>query len=127
MKKELRGDERYNEIGRVECEQIGALPGVLNDISKSGCKICFPFLANVDKEKEYIIFIQLTRTDFSEKFQLICSPQWLIQKDCQTEIGFSFLRSPDSPKLVKYIENLKDKENSDDITSLIIEDDTDFI
>ena len=29
MRKELRGEERFPEFGRVECEQISALPGVL--------------------------------------------------------------------------------------------------
>ncbi|WP_407400091.1 PilZ domain-containing protein [Treponema sp.] len=129
MRKELRGEERYSEIGRVECEQISALPGVLDDISLSGCKVHFPFPANVDKENEYTIFIQLSRADFPDKLQLLCCPQWTFENEdeCQTEIGFSFLRSPDSPELARFIESLKNKNDPDDITSLIIEDDTDFI
>ncbi|MBQ0038981.1 MAG: hypothetical protein KBS64_00960 [Treponema sp.] len=129
MKKELRGEERYAEIGRVECEQISALPGVLDDISLSGCKVHFPFPVNVDKEKEYAVFIQFSRADFTDRLQLLCSPQWIAENEaeCQTEIGFSILRSPDSPELARFIESLKERDESDDITSLIIEDDTDFI
>ena len=129
MRKELRGEERYTEIGRVECEQISALPGVLDDISISGCRIHFPLPADVDKEKEYTVFIQLSRQDFPDRLQLLCQPQWFVvnEKESQVEIGLAFLRSPDSPELARLIESLKQKENSDDITSLIIEDDPDFI
>ncbi|MCQ2240753.1 hypothetical protein [Treponema sp.] len=129
MRKELRGEERYSEIGRVECEQISALPGVLDDISISGCRVHFPFPVDVNEENEYTMFIQLSRAEFPDKLQLLCSPQWYAEneKDCQTEIGFSFLRSPDSPELARFIESLKRKEKSDDITSLIIQDDTDFV
>ena len=129
MRKELRGEERYAEIGRVECEQISALPGVLDDISLSGCKVHFPFPANLDRENEYTVFIQLSRQDFPDRLHLLCQPQWFVvnEKESQVEIGLAFLRSPDSPELARLIESLKQKENSDDITSLIIEDDTDFI
>ena len=129
MRKELRGEERYTGIGRVECEQISALPGVLDDISLSGCKVHFPFPANLDRENEYTLFIHLSRSDFPDKLQLLCRPQWVVENEaeCQTEIGFSFLRSPDSPELARFIESLKQKKESDDITSLIIQDDTDFI
>ncbi len=129
MKKDLRGEERYSEIGRVECEQISALPGVLDDISISGCRIHFPLPAEVDRENEYTVFIQLSRQDFPDKLHLLCQPQWSVvnEKESQMEIGFAFLRSPDSPELARFIESMKEKEESDDITSLIIEDDTDFI
>ncbi|MCI5829681.1 MAG: hypothetical protein UHY90_03270 [Treponema sp.] len=129
MKKELRGETRYAEIGRVDCEQISALPGVMDDISIAGCKVHFPFPVNVDEEREYTVFIQLSRPDFPDKLQMLCRPEWIYEKkdECQTEIGFSFLRSPDSPELARFIDTLKQKEESDDIKSLIIEDDADFI
>lgn len=129
MRKETRGDERFEEFGRVECEQISALPGVLEDISLSGCKVHFPLPASVDKENEYTLLIQFSRQDFPGKLELIGLPQWSVEneEDCQAEIGFMFIRSPDSPELARFIALVQQKEESNDITSLIIEDDTDFI
>ena len=129
MRQELRGAERFPEFGRVDCEQISALPGVLEDISNSGCKVHFPFPATVDQENEYSLKIQFSRQDFSEKLELLCQPEWTVENEekGQTEIGLSFLRSPDSPKLARFIDSIREKNESDDIRSLIIEDDTDFI
>lgn len=129
MRKELRGAERYTEMGRVICEQICAFPGVLDDISISGCKVHYTFPVEIDKEKEYVVLFQLSRQFFSDKLELICRPMWVEENEekNQTNIGFNFLRSPDSPELAKFIESLRHDEKMEDITSLLIKDDTDFI
>lgn len=128
MKKQPRSAVRFSEIGRVDCEQITVLPGILDDISESGCKIRFPSPAEVDMEKEYTIFIRLSRSDCKECLELIVSPQWMTEADSQVEIGFKFLRSPDTPALNQLIELLEAENSaSDDITSLIIDTEAEMV
>ena len=55
MDEENRQHTRYEEIGRVLAPELCALPGVLDDISVSGCKIHYSFPITVDLENEYDI------------------------------------------------------------------------
>ncbi len=127
MKKELRKTERFNEIGKVECSELSALPGILEDISLSGCKVRFPVNLNISGENEYKMLFMLTDTRFSH-MELICHPRWIMKERTKTTVGFKILRSPDTPVLNSLIEILKDKiKNSSDITSLIITPQLEFI
>ncbi len=126
--KRRREEERFDEIARIDCTQICALPGVLRNISNSGFNCYFPNPVTVDDETEYSVLMTFSHTDFSKELELICVPQWKIEKESETEIGFKILRSPDSPLLTTFVNSLKDKAKDDsDISELIISPDAEFV
>lgn len=77
MSEENRISTRYSEIGRVTAPELCALPGILDNISATGCKIHFPVSVVVDLEVEYMIKIQLTRSPEEPPLQLMCKPMWV--------------------------------------------------
>ena len=97
------------------------LPGILNDISLKGCKVHFPGPVHVDMENDYNVRIKVMNQNALTSLRLISHPQWVKTADGQTEVGFTFLRSPGTLALKEYIEHLHVDMNVDDsIYSLII-------
>lgn len=123
MANENRKEERFPDIGRVDAIDICSLPGVLDDISLSGCKVHFPVPVTVDEENDYEIKIRPASKCTQEPLVLICHPQWnKIKENNESQIGFAILRSPDTPQLTAYIEERK-ANNEDDsaiVDSMII-------
>ncbi len=120
MMRNHRIDERVTDFGRVEAHDLCSFPGVLDDISASGCKVHFPVPLCIDMENEYNLKIKLSGCD-SQPLKLICLPRWKKLNESQTEVGFSFLRSPDTNKLESYISKmLNTDEGLESIYSLII-------
>lgn len=118
MNKENRVDTRYDEIARVIAPEICVLPGVLDNISASGCKIHFPLSAvNADVENEYEIKIIPSRLNFEAPLNLMCVPQWIKENADSTEIGFKILYSPDAARLAKFIEYL-DELSKDELPDI---------
>lgn len=119
---------RYDDIGRVDAPDICALPGVLDDISLTGCKVHFPIPVTIDMENDYELRIKPSQKPALNPLVLICHPQWKKESDNESEIGFQVLRSPDSPQLAAYIEVLK--QNADDpanVQDIIIESKATFV
>ncbi len=118
MSDENRLNTRYKEIGRVLISEISSLPGVLDDISISGCKIHFLMPVVIDLENEYNVKILLSRNSTENPLNLYCKPQWA--KECQgsTQIGMKIIFSPDMKRLTSFINDLK-KEDSDIFTDII--------
>lgn len=128
MKKDLREAKRFTEIGRVDCERICALPGVLEDISISGFSAHFPNPVFVDAEDEYTVFITFSRQDFSRPLEFVCVPKWKNEDESETEIGFKILRSPDSPVLASFINSLQENsEENPDLADMIISPEAEFV
>ncbi len=107
MKNEHRKDVRYEDSGRVEAKSLCALPGVLDDISISGCKVRFPLPIEVDMDNDYDLKMNIPHTDFLPVLRLTGRPQWKKRVGSQTQVGFAFLYSPGTPALNKYINHLK--------------------
>lgn len=107
MAQENRQSTRYDEIGRITAPEICALPGILDDISASGCKIHYSFPVVIDLENEYEIKISPLHNSDDTPLNLICLPQWINEKDGNTYIGFKILYSPDANRLGEFIEFLK--------------------
>ncbi len=122
MKRKSRMNERFEEIGRVKAEQICILPGVLDDISLSGCKVHFPNPISLDMENDYEISVDFANTELKDTLKLLVHPQWQSADSSETVIGFKILCSPDTPKLKAVIELLKSLKDDDskNISSLII-------
>lgn len=107
MTQENRQSTRYEEIGRVTAPEICALPGILDDISASGCKIHYSFSVVIDLETEYEIKLSPLHNSDDSPLHLICLPQWINEKDGNTFIGFKILYSPDANRLGEFIEHLE--------------------
>ena len=106
MEQENRLHTRYEEIGRVTAPELCALPGILDDISLSGCKVHYSFPVVVDLENEYSIRISPLHGNCSA-LNLICTPQWVKEQDGNTYIGFQIQYSPDAHKLESFIKHLE--------------------
>ncbi|MCR5217366.1 PilZ domain-containing protein [Treponema sp.] len=127
MKKEHRTDERFDEVGRVTADGICAYPGMLDDISASGCKMHFPVNTLVDMEKDYNVKINLSHTGIVEQLELVVHPQWKKDESNETYIGFRILRSPDTPLLNEYIHHMKNSSSQAQMRNLLITTNVDFI
>lgn len=110
MGEEKRQQPRYDEIGRIFSQEICALPGILDDISVSGCKVHYTFPVVVDLENEYEVKLSPLHQMDSTPMQLICQPQWANEVDGNTMIGMKILYSPDKKRLEKFIQQLQEKE-----------------
>ena len=123
MKREHRKDARYDNMGRVESDVICPLPGVLDDIILTGCRVHYPTSLTLDMENDYPLRLKVSIRGETHQLEMICHPQWSnISDESVTEIGFSFLRSPDTPALNSLIGQLSDIEKDDsDISDLLIE------
>lgn len=113
-----RLSERFKDIGRFYSEEVCALPGVLEDISKEGCKIHYSLPVSVDMENDYEAKITFARSA-NESFVLLCHPQWIKEDGDDTDIGFKILPSTDFSRLAKYIEKLKEESSRDDLSDEI--------
>ncbi len=113
MNSELRTQERYEDFGRVECPSICLVNGVLNDISKSGCKVHFDAPITLDLENDYEVRVRLSHSSQSP-LVLMCHPQWVKENANTADVGFSILRSPDTARLNDYVKALHAEANEPD-------------
>lgn len=121
MSRDQRKEERFEYYGSVESEELCSFPGVLDDISLSGCKVRFPVPVTIDMDNDYNVYIKISQNEEISTLPMICHPEWNKIDDGQSEIGFSFLHSLSTPKLESYIKHLQQTTvEKDDIYSLII-------
>jgi len=112
---ENRQDTRYPDFGRVECDEISIVSGILRDISLNGCKVHFDVPVSFDPDNEYDIRVRLSRENL-EPLELVCHPQWMNTMNGATDIGFEIMHSKDSKRLENYIKLLsKDSDSSTEI------------
>lgn len=113
--KTQRNFSRYDDIGRFEVSELCALPGALVNISREGCKIRYDFPVNVDLESDYNAKITFARSAMNGQYRLLCRPRWVLNVGESTEIGFQILPSQDFSNLSKYIEELEEDQNSENL------------
>lgn len=118
MDDENRQSIRYHEIGRVIAPEICTLPGILDNISATGCKVHFPVSATINLDNEYLLKISLSRAPEEGPLQLMCKPMWVSELSGSTQIGFSILFSPDEARLHTFIEFLQ-QINEDEFPDII--------
>ena len=110
---------RYNDVGKIEAPQICALPGMLVNISKDGCKVRFPFAIALDLEDDYELNVFLaSKQAENARFSLLCHPCWHKISRTSTEIGFSILRCPDYHNVSQYVKKLEDNSNEAEYEAL---------
>lgn len=120
MNIENRQSARYPEIGHIVAPELCSLPGIIDDISKEGCKVHYQFPIVVDLEREYEARLSPSKNANSNPLNLIMTPQWAKESDGKTYIGFKFQFSPDENKLHVFIEHLKQLSEEDNEESEII-------
>ncbi len=113
MNSQERLSQRFNDMGRFFCQNICALPGILENISRDGCKICYQLPVSVDMDSDYESKITFARAAGAQ-FSLVCHPQWIKECGSTTEIGFRILPSTDYARLAAYIQQLEE-DNSEDM------------
>lgn len=120
--RDLRKAERFEDFGRVENCSFCAVNGVLKDISKTGIKVSYSIPPVIDMDNEYEVTVRLSRGAVSP-LSLIVKPARVIESDeGETDVGFSILRSKDTPKLEAYVSRLEeDSVSSEDVPELTAE------
>jgi len=108
MTEDNRLTQRFKEIGRINAPEICALPGVLDDISNTGCKVHYSFPILLDLENEYEIKISPLHQGDQSPLNLICVPQWIKEQNENTYIGFEIQYSPDANRLKAFIQHLEE-------------------
>jgi hypothetical protein len=95
----------------------------------SGCKVHFPIPVEYDPESEYTLILRISRKTESAAMEMICKPIWINIIENKSYLGFSFLRSPDTPELSSLIEELKRQTETFDmkIKNMLINSSVDFI
>ncbi|MCR4632290.1 MAG: PilZ domain-containing protein [Treponema sp.] len=104
---ENRQNTRYKEIGKAFSHELCALPGILDDISASGCKIHYTYPVVVDLESEYDLDVSPASHYGPNPIKLRCKPLWVNEKEGNTYIGFEIMYSPDAGKLSAFINQLE--------------------
>ena len=112
MAEEKRLHPRYEEIGKVFSQEICALPGVLDDISLSGCKFHYSFPVVINLEDEYEVQISPLHKIESSPLNLICQPQWVNEVEGNTLIGMKILYSPDNKRLETFVSELEQQSKN---------------
>ena len=106
MHENERLSQRFEDIGRFLAPDLCALPGILENISREGCKIRYQYPVTLDVESDYEAKITFARAA-SGTFTLLCHPQWVHEDGNNTEIGFKILPSTDYSRLASYIVHLE--------------------
>lgn len=120
MNSDTRKTERYDDIGRVDAPAISPMPGVLDNISTTGCKVHYQFPVNVNPEDDIEVSIMFARAASEGRFTLLCHPQWVKNGDDFTEIGFKFLPSKDLVHISEYIDDLNMENRTDSLADQIV-------
>ncbi len=112
MFEEKRRHPRFNVTGRVDAADLCIFPGILLDLSLGGCRVRFPIQVTVNPDEEYQLKLKFSCDCISKSLTLLGRPAYVKTSD-STEIGFQFLRSPDSPGLKDFIEEYTNLNNQD--------------
>jgi hypothetical protein len=115
-----RKEQRYKDFARADVQELCSLPGILEDISLTGCSVRFYVSFPVSKNTEYTIKIRPARKTGLMPFTLIGTPVWVMQSGGCTKIGFHVLRSPGSGILRQYLDLLSASEDIHD--DILLED-----
>lgn len=122
-----RQDPRFEVLGRVQCQEISALPGSLIDLSLHGCKIFYNVPVTLHLEDDYSLLLQAADSSVGD-LTLICHPVWVNEDSGNTILGMEVLRSPDSDKLNAFIERLEKRNKAElNAKSQIVETQCQFI
>lgn len=102
-----RQTPRFNDFARAKLNEMCQLPGFLEDVSRTGCKVRFSHAFEVENDREYTLTILPALRSGLSEFQLIVRPEWLHKNGDSVDIGFCILHSPGIRQFLKYVEILE--------------------
>jgi hypothetical protein len=94
---------RFSDFARAKIDELCQLPGFLEDVSKTGCKVRFSHTFEIDTDREYTLTV--LRSGIKE-FELVVKPEWICRKDESLYVGFCVLHSPGIRQYIKYVDIL---------------------
>ena len=106
MDNDNRKAERFQDFARVEAKKISKLPGILQDLSKTGCRIKFSHNVTIDTSSEFSITITPSPMYKMPEFEIIVKPVWTVASVDSCKIGFTVLNSVGTRDYLRYIEKL---------------------
>ncbi len=110
MSSENRQTPRYRDFARAWIGELSQFPGVLEDVSKTGCKVRFSHVFEVDTEREYLMTVHPARRTGVREFELLVRPAWVNERDNSLDVGFTILHSPGTRSHQDYVSLLSDSE-----------------
>ena len=84
MNTENRTYTRYKDIGHIIAPELCVLPGIIDDISLSGCKVHYQFPVVIDLDNEYEVKLSPSQNPNENPLNLMCKPQWAKEIDGKT-------------------------------------------
>lgn len=111
---EHRATVRYEDFARIQAPDVCVFPGVLIDISDSGCRVRFPASVSLDTEGVYEINVVPSCKLGLQPFGMTVQPVWADDGADASEIGFEILSVTDSRHFDRYLEVLHDSSIDSD-------------
>lgn len=97
---------RFQDFARAKLNEICQLPGFLEDVSKTGCRVRFSHFFELEKDREYTLTILPALRSGISEIKLIVRPEWVRKNGDSFDIGFCVLHSPGIRQFFKYVEIL---------------------
>ena len=107
---EHRKEQRYGVFIKVVAKEISQFPGCVLEVSKTGCRIEFQDVEDVDFESEYsaTMYPHPSGNDggAQECFELVITPRWITRNGTSAIIGFTVLCTPGYRGFVRFVERV---------------------
>ncbi len=87
----------------------------LEDVSKTGCKVRFSHVRELDTDREYTLTVLPALRSGIAEFSLTVIPQWISRIEDAVEIGFAVLPCPGIRHFSRYVDILADLEEDEDV------------
>jgi hypothetical protein len=108
-----RQTPRFRDFARAKIEGLCQLPGILADVSRTGCRVRFSHRLEVDVDREYTLTVLPALRSGIREFELIVKPEWVRSSGDSLDIGFSILHSPGIRDFAKYVSILAREEEEE--------------
>ena len=106
---------RFRDFARARIDELCRLPGFLEDVSKTGCKVRFSHISAIDTDREYTLTVLPALRSGIGEFSLTVKPQWVRQAGDAVEIGFGVLHCPGICRFLRYVEILAELETDEEV------------
>jgi len=106
---------RFRDFARARINELCCLPGFLEDVSKTGCKVRFSHVRELDTDREYTLTVLPALRSGIAEFSLTVIPQWISRIEDAVEIGFAVLPCPGIRHFSRYVDILADLEEDEDV------------
>lgn len=110
-----RQSERFPEFGKVYAPSLSSLPGIVDDVSREGCKIRFAVSVNFDTENDCVVDFVLSQVDGEKRMSLMCRPKWVRRSENSTEIGMGILPALDYTQFLSYVDCISNENKTQEV------------